>query len=150
VKILSSIFAVLLLSSVAVAQTPAKPASVTPPAATAPAKPLASTTNTGTNNPPSSVPIPQLTEEEKIQVLVLQRNIAVAQVQITELQKEKAKSENDLGVLGNAIQKRLGPGFVIDRDKLIVTEAPAPVPAATTTTAPADSAPPVPVTAPKK
>jgi TolA-binding protein len=109
------VFSLMLFSGVAAAQTPAKqaPAPTTPPtAAPAPTK-----------------PIPQLTEEEKTQVLFLQRNITRIDLNIVNEQKQEQKFQNDLYTLAQNIQKRLGPGFVVDPDTLTVSVAPTPAPA---------------------
>ena len=112
VKILNSIFAVLLFSGVASAQAPAKPA---PEPTTAPAA-----------APQPTKPIPQLTSEEETQVLFLQRNIARIDANISAEEKQQAQFKSQLAQLANNIQKRIGPGFVIDPDTLVVTTAPAP------------------------
>jgi small-conductance mechanosensitive channel len=112
VKILNSVFAVLLFSGVAAAQAPAKPA---PEPTTAPAA-----------APQPTKPIPQLTSEEETQVLFLQRNIARIDSNISAEEKQQVQLKSQLAQLVNNIQKRIGPGFVIDPDTLVVTTAPAP------------------------
>jgi small-conductance mechanosensitive channel len=115
VKILNSIFAVLLFSGVAVAQAPAKTDPAPTPAPTA-----------TTAAPQPTKPIPQLTTEEETQILFLQRNIARIDVNISAEEKQQVQFKAQLAQLANNIQKRLGPGFVIDPDTLVVSAAPAP------------------------
>lgn len=125
-KLVTAVLSFLLISGVVAAQAPAKPAdpasTTTPKAAPAPTK-----------------PIPQLTSEEETQVLFLQRNIARIDANMSAEEKQQVKYRNQLAELANNIQKRLGPGFVIDPDTLVVTTAPvtatpAPAPAVTNST----------------
>ena len=114
-KLATAVISFLLISGVASAQAAKTTPPPAPAAQTAPqAKP--------------STPVPQLTEEEKIQILSLQRNIAEATVNIAALQKQQSDQQNQLGTLAANIQRRLGPGFVVNRDTLVVTEVP-PTPA---------------------
>ena len=110
-KIITAVLSILLLSSVAVAQKTPDTKPITPPA-------------TQIAKPEATKPVPQLTDEEKTQILFLQRNIAEATVNIAAVQKQQSDFQNQLGALATQIQKRLGPNFTVNRDTLVVTEVP--------------------------
>ena len=110
-KMFIVVLSVLLLSGIAVAQKAPATKPVTPPA-------------TQIAKPEATKPVPQLTDEEKTQILFLQRNIAEATVNIATIQKQQSDFQNQLGALATQIQKRLGPNFTVNRDTLVVTEVP--------------------------
>ena len=112
-KIFAIVFSALMLSGVVGAQKAPDTKPVVPSAITAPVP----------KSEPAK-PVPQLTDEEKTQILFLQRNIAEATVNIATIQKQQSDFQAQLGVLAASIQKRLGPNFTVNRDTLVVTEVP--------------------------
>lgn len=68
--------------------------------------------------------VPQLTQDEKQGILVLQRDLARNANAATELEKEKAKLNAQLSDLAGKVSARIGPGFVIDPNTLIVSVDP--------------------------